>query len=167
MLYSVLHCNVVLTWPGTRPRLAGTCHAVEVAARARYRVDSLLGLGHPRIDSLPLLQVVQGDQNRIRAHQRLKTGDLRRPADLLFDPFMVAVLAYSQFPYRIKAQKTIPEEGPLPCVVGKIKNRPLRQRCWFWGPGTEGEPPRISYEKAKGVGSSWLSTFERRRQLID
>src|SRR6267154_3209159 len=26
-----------------------------------------------------LLQVVEGDQNRTRAHQRLKTGDLRRP----------------------------------------------------------------------------------------
>ena len=24
-------------------------------------------------------------------HQRLKTGDLRRPPDLLFDPFMLAV----------------------------------------------------------------------------
>src|SRR6267154_2284847 len=105
--------------------------------------------------------------NRTRAHQRLKTGDLRRPPDLLFDSFMVAVWAYSQFPYRIKEQNTIPEEGPLPCVVGEIENRPLRQRCWFWGPGTEDEPPRISYEKAKRSVNSWLSTFERRRQLID
>src|SRR6267154_1804143 len=32
--------------------------------------------GHPRIDSLLLLQVVEGDQNRTRAHQRRKTGDL-------------------------------------------------------------------------------------------
>src|SRR6267154_1911967 len=69
--------------------------------------------GHPRIDSLLLLQVVEGDQNRTRAHQRLKTGDLRRPPYLLFGSCMVVVLAYSQFPYRTKEQNTIPEEEPL------------------------------------------------------
>ena len=57
-------------------------------------------------------------QNRTRAHQRLKTGDLRRPPYLLFGSFMVVVLAYSQFPYRTKEQNTIPEEGP-PVWSGK------------------------------------------------
>ena len=61
----------------------------------------------------PILQVVEGDQNRTRAHQRLKTGDLRRLPYLLFGSLMVVVLAYSQFPYRTKEQNTIPEEGPL------------------------------------------------------
>src|SRR6267154_48456 len=46
-------------------------------------------------------------------HQRLKTGDLRRPPYLLFGSFMVVVLTYSQFPYRTKEQNTISEEGPL------------------------------------------------------
>src|SRR6267154_388680 len=82
--------------------------------------------GHPRIDSLPLLQVVEGDQNRTRAHQRLKTGDLRRPPYLLFGYFMVVILAYSQFPYRTKEQNTIPEEGP-PAWSGKYENRPLQR----------------------------------------
>src|SRR6267154_641390 len=82
--------------------------------------------GHPRIDSLLLLQVVEGDQNRTRAHQRLKTGDLRRPPYLLFGSFMMVVLAYSQFPYRTKEQNTIPEEGP-PVWSGKYENRPLQR----------------------------------------
>src|SRR6267154_1586330 len=69
--------------------------------------------GNPRIDSLLLLQVVEGDQNRTRAHQRLKTGDLRRPPYLLFGSFVVVVLTYSQFPCRTKEQNTIPGEGPL------------------------------------------------------
>src|SRR5258708_39449119 len=72
-----------------------------------------------------LLQVVEGDQNRTRAHQRLKTGDLRRPPYLLFGSFMVVVLAYSQFPYRTKEQNTIPEKGP-PVWSGKYENRPLQ-----------------------------------------
>src|SRR6267154_1879973 len=82
--------------------------------------------GHPRIDSLPLLQVVEGDLHRTRAHQRLKTGDLRRPPYLLFGSFMVVVLAYSQFPYRTKEQNNIPEEGP-PVWSGKYENRPVQR----------------------------------------
>jgi len=90
--------------------------------------------GHPRMNSLPLLQVVEGDQNRIRAHQRLKNGDLRRTPYLLFGSFMVVVLAYSQFPYGTKEQNTIPEEGP-PVWSGKYENRPLqrnRKGIRFW-----------------------------------
>src|SRR6267154_6343845 len=75
---------------------------------------------------LPLLQVVEGDQNRTRAHRRLKTGDLRRPPYLFFGSFMVVVLAYSQFSYQTKEQNTIPEEGP-PVWSGKYENRPLQR----------------------------------------
>src|SRR6267154_5987535 len=96
-------------------------HTFSVRSPLPRLLNSSLPLwvrGHPRIDSLPLLQVVKGDQNRTRAYQRLKTGDLRRPPYLLFGSFMVVVLAYSQFPYRTKEQNTIPEEGP-PVWSGK------------------------------------------------
>src|SRR6267154_291807 len=83
-----------------------------------------VGSGHPRIDSLPILQIVEGDRNRTTAHQRLKTGDLRRPPYLLFGSFMVVVLAYSQFPYRTKSRTLSLRKGPL-CNRGN--NRSLQR----------------------------------------
>src|SRR6267154_1736706 len=57
-------------------------------------------------------------------HQRLKTGDLRRPLYQLFGSFMVVVLAYSQFPYRTKEQNTSLRKSPL---CGQGNNRPLQR----------------------------------------
>src|SRR6267154_1025650 len=57
-------------------------------------------------------------------HQRLKTGDLRRPPYLLFDSFMVVVLAYIiNSPTEPKSRTLSLRKGPL---FGR-RNRPLRR----------------------------------------
>src|SRR6267154_2704515 len=80
--------------------------------------------GHPRIDSLLLLQVVEGDQNRTRAHQRRKTGDLGGLPICSLVPSWWWFWLIVNSPTEPKSRTLSLRKGPL---CGRGNNRPLQR----------------------------------------